>query len=403
MTKPITRPTKTRKVPAKALCFAGDMAVDETAALDSATTPAAGSESETPPPPVPITIRARTSGIANQGYWGQCVHDMAGYIPPAGPIAINYNHDRCQLIGSIPTAPAVVDGELVAQGQLVPFEDDDVASEVIYKGAKGVPYQASIQLDLATLVIEEIEPNLSVEVNGQTFIGPLVIFRQWGIEAISIVPFGADADTSVEFARGGEFSIRCFSSSEGPPTMADTASKQLGCGDFAEWAKKTFGMDVATMTDEQLPLFQAAFAAEAPAEDPPKDPPADPPADKTAEKPAGDTTDTNKTDLGRPEAQRMLADFGSDGAVWFAEGKTYEQAASLFRTQQADRIKTLEAEKADLAKKADFRRGHPTPAAFVPPVDENAKPPMADFTGHSDARRKVIAAITSRLPKTSNN
>jgi hypothetical protein len=397
-TKTVDRPTVSRKIPAKALYFGGDLGVDQTAAADSATAPPVEGA---PPPPVPITIRARTSGIAQQGYWGPCVHDMNGYIPPTSPIAINYNHDRSQLIGAIPTAPAVVDGELVAQGQLVPFEADDIAAEVIYKGAKGVPYQASIQLDIDTLVIEDIEANLTVDVNGQTFTGPLVVFRQWGIEAVSITPFGADGDTSLEFARGGEFTIRCFSAGE--PTMADKKTDEGDDSkksapteaDFAAFCQKNFAMDVGTMSDEQKKLFKASFDASM-MDDGGQGGDGTPPDGAPVDDNDGDETDDNKSDLSRSVAKRMLTDFGQFGAVSFAEGKTYEQTAAAFRSQQDERIKTLEAQNAELSKKRDFHRGHPTPAAFTPPPGTEKKPEMADFSGHSEARRKLTAAI--RMP-----
>jgi len=373
MTKPVTHPTKTRKVPAKALCFSGEMSVE-----DAEPGPAGGTE------PVPIRIRARTSGLAYQAYWGQCVHDMQGYIPPVRAIAINYNHDRAQLIGTITEPPRVEAGDLIADGTLVPFSDDDIAAEVIHKGRLGVPYQASIQLDLTTLVVEEVETNLAVEVNGQTFTGPVVVFRQWGIEAISVTPFGADGDTSIEFARGGELAIRCFSSAPGgTPTMTDVKTEtEPKSGDFEEWVKETFSMDVTTLPEEQQTKFKRFFQEEV-AEDPK-------PEGKPEEKPK---PEEGKGDLTRGDAKRMLTDFGAPGAVWYAEGKTYDQAAALFRQQQDAKIKELEAQNADLAKKSGFHRGHPTPAAFVPPADPAKKPNLADFSGHSDQRRKLIAAI----------
>lgn len=387
-----------RKVPLTALYFAA-----EVAAMESATTPA--DSSDTPPPPVSITIRARTSGEAHQGFWGRCVHDMTGYLPPTSRIPLNFNHDRDNLIGVVPTAPEIADGQLVAAAQIVPFTAEDQASEIIYKGSQGVPYQASVQLDLPTLVVEEIGPNLTVNVNGQDFEGPLIVFRQWGLAAISIVPFGADSNTSVEFRRGDEFDVTCFSA-QGSPTMADVAptpppaeEKKPEPSAFAAWAKENFAMDEAAMNDEQKAAFAAAFAAIPPKEEPtpakPEEKPVDPPKE-------GDFA---------ANAKRMLTDFGSTGAVWAAEGKSYEEAAGLFRADQTAqlaaaqaRIAAVEKERDDLAKKGNFHRGHATPAAFQPPADSTAPvvPNATDFSGFSPSRKSLIDAIANRI-KTSAN
>jgi hypothetical protein len=394
--------SSTRRVPLNALYFAADVTV-----VDAASVPADPPAS--PPPPKSITIRARTAGEAYQGFWGRCVHDMAGYLPPTSPIPLNFNHDRDNLIGVIPTAPTIDAGELVAAAQIVPFTDADQAAEIIYKGKQGVPYQASVQLDLPTLIVEEVEANITVNVNGQDFTGPLVVFRQWGLAAISICPFGADSNTSVEFRRGDEFDVTCFSA-QGSPSMDDTATsttppaeeKKPEPSAFAAWAKDNFAMDEADMNDEQKAKFMAAFEAAPKTEE-------QPPEENSEETPPEDA----KKDDFAATAKRMLTDFGATGAVWAAEGKSYNEAAGLFRTEQATqltaaktRITELEAKLADFEKRGNFHRGHATPAAFQPPADQpvGASPGSnaTDFSGFSPSRQSLINAIASRL-KTSAN
>lgn len=390
MTTTLTPPTTKRRVPGNALFF-------EAALSEVASAEIVSHDDGRSPPPVPITIRARTSGLAYQEFWGACVHDMAGYIPPTGELPLNYAHDRKDLIGSTPP-PQVVEGELIAFGQLTPFAPFDRASEVIHKRSLKVPYQASIQLDLPSLVVEEVPEGRTVNVNGQDFEGPLVVFRRWGLEAISICPFGADSKTSFDFSRGGEFDVTCFSA-QGSPTMADTPpadEKKTEPSAFAAWAMENFAMDEATMTDEQKAKFAAAFAAI-----PPKE--AKPPVEEKppVEKKDGDFAAT---------AKRMLADFGAPGAVWAAEGKSYDDAAGLFRASQTEkltvaegRIKELETKLAEAERKGNFHRGHQTPAKFQPPVDETKKTESkTDFTGHTEARKKFIASIERRFAAPTN-
>lgn len=152
----------------------------------------------------PIKIVARTGGVAMQAYWGRCVHDMSGFIPPDGPVPLDYGHcddvDPGDAIGVADTV-AVVDGQLVATGRLIPFAPDDTASQVIAKGAAGVPFQASINMDMPSLQVLEVPSGQSIEVNGATFIGPGVVFTQWSVNGIAICLYGADSATSVQFRR----------------------------------------------------------------------------------------------------------------------------------------------------------------------------------------------------------
>ena len=148
----------------------------------------------------PITIIARTSSTAYQGYWGRCVHDMNGFIPPDGPVILDWNHDPDTVIGATDSV-SVVNGQLVAQARLTPFTTDDQASKVIFQGSKGVPFQASVVMNPDGLQTQQVPEGQTVNVNGIDFEGPGTVFRQWGISGIAILPYGADGDTSVQFSR----------------------------------------------------------------------------------------------------------------------------------------------------------------------------------------------------------
>ena len=150
--------------------------------------------------PKPITIVARTGGIACQAFWGRCVHDMNGFIPPDGPVILDWNHDPDTVVG-VADSVSVVDGQLVANGRLTPFTTGDKADEIVFQGSKGVPFQASVTMDQSTLETQQVPDGQTVNVNGNDFEGPVTVFTKWAISGIAILPYGADSTTSVQFAR----------------------------------------------------------------------------------------------------------------------------------------------------------------------------------------------------------
>jgi hypothetical protein len=192
----------------------------------AAVTIAAGDAVPDPLAEKTITIVARTDGEATQGYWGRCIHDMSGFIPPAGPVPLDYGHQDGQpsdVVG-VADSMAVVNGQLIATGRLIPFAAGDSASEVIFKGSKGVPYQASINMDLATLEVVEVPEGHTLPVNGGNFEGPGFVFTRWSVVGIAILPYGADASTSVQFAR--------------QPTAAQRSKDSLAARVAACWTTK---------------------------------------------------------------------------------------------------------------------------------------------------------------------
>lgn len=153
-----------------------------------------------------IKIHARTGGEALQGYWGRCVHDLASFRAPTGNVVLDFAHDQKQDIGFARNV-RIENGELVADGTLTPFKAGDKASEIVAKGKIGVPYQASIVMGLDGLQIDEVPAGKTVVVNGQNFSGPGVVFRNWTIDGIAILPYGSDSKTSIEFpTEGARFS-----------------------------------------------------------------------------------------------------------------------------------------------------------------------------------------------------
>lgn len=357
-------PTGRRTVPRSALRFTAaavtmndqNFAADPDAAIEGQE-PADDEAAEgSPPPPKAISIRARTNGVANHGYWGRCIHDFAGFVPPTGPVPLDWNHQEDADIGVADSLTVDADG-LLAAGRLIPFTANDRAAELIYKGAQGVPYQASIVMDLETLIVTEVPEGQRYTVNGQDVEGPLTVFSQWTIDGISILPYGADPSTMVEFSRGtaGEIDVAVIRQPVQEVQTVDT-------------------------NDKKEPVAPPATAGQ----------------------------------FSRDEALKFKTDFGAKGFDWYLEGKTYAEAAKLFGADlqtQIDALKTdlaakdatiatLTTERDELKAKAEFRRGHTTPATTKSEGDDKTeeKPDPSKF-GRSPEMNAFTNAIEKRLAK----
>ncbi|ADG67954.1 hypothetical protein Plim_2127 [Planctopirus limnophila DSM 3776] len=149
---------------------------------------------------VAVTVNARTGGVASHWYWDRCVHDFAGMTAPPR-ITIDYCHNPGEVLGYADVFEPS-DLMLVIKGMLTPFGQDR-AAEVLHKSALGVPYQASILMNLRKYRIEELGAGQSAQVNGQTVEGPVVIFREWELLGLAICPYGADTGTSVALEANG--------------------------------------------------------------------------------------------------------------------------------------------------------------------------------------------------------
>jgi len=91
---------------------------------------------------------------------------------------------------------AVEDGKLVAEGLI--SRDTSWARDVAKSGINGFPWQASI--GAAVIEAELVPTGGTVEVNGQTFEGPVHVVRRAILKEISFVDSGADTETSARIA-----------------------------------------------------------------------------------------------------------------------------------------------------------------------------------------------------------
>ena len=151
---------------------------------------------------------ARSGEPIEHWYWGKIVHDLAGMRVLGDKVAFDWCHSNWDGCIGYGEKFDVTSGDLVITGTLVAFKDDDRAAEVISKGKRGVPYEASIYYDpLNGLRMEYVPEKMSASVNGRQIEGPCVIVREWLLRGVAICPYGADPHTSTEFSRQREQKI----------------------------------------------------------------------------------------------------------------------------------------------------------------------------------------------------
>jgi hypothetical protein len=120
------------------------------------------------------------------------------------PVPALYDHcpDTDFVVGNV-LAAGVEAGQLVASGPFTIDEnipaDRNYARKVLNKADAGFVWQASIGGDPATT--EEVKAGVSVQVNGRTYQGPVIVARGVQLREISFVVLGGDRRTSAVVAR----------------------------------------------------------------------------------------------------------------------------------------------------------------------------------------------------------
>lgn len=145
-------------------------------------------------------------------YWGRSgvVFDLDG-IEIDKPTALLEEHFGSSRIGVVQTVDT--NGKIDVSGD---FLTNAKAQEIVQDSDDGFPFQMSMMIDPGS--IEEVSQGKTVIVNGQSFEGPITIFRQNRIREFTICSTGADRNTS----------IKAFSGKANPnPTKEDTDVTEL--------------------------------------------------------------------------------------------------------------------------------------------------------------------------------
>ncbi|HUU92891.1 MAG TPA: hypothetical protein VM238_16995 [Phycisphaerae bacterium] len=270
---------------------------------------------------VPVKITARTGQPIDHWYWGKIVHDLAGMKVHKKALPIDYAHYDDEVLGYVDKFETG-SGDLVVAGELVPFGENDRASEVTHKAQNGVPYEASIFFT-GPLVLEELGEGTSAEVNGYELKGPAVIIRQCNLRGVAVCPYGMDRNTKTQL-KAGDADVPITIVIEENAPMAEKPNSQ-------------------TTDPDPKQLSDAAQPSEKPGDAGKQTPPPLPgkQADKPPEQPADDAGKQGGPDDPRAECKRFLAAFGPQGATWFAEGKPFSEAQQLHADGQAEQIGVL--------------------------------------------------------------
>lgn len=241
---------------------------------------------------IPIRMLARTSQPIEHWFWGNIVHDLSGFKIHKDRIPVDYCHgEEIGYLDKFEEDPAglFVHGELVPTG-----EPGDLVSKLAARSSGGVPYEASISFAGEGLVLEAVDDGESVEVNGYQFSGPGVVVREWPLRGVAICPYGADMNTNSQFTETGDISVKQFRKAD----MAKEETKEL-----SEETTDAVETEVETTETESTEV-------------------------ETPEVETSETPETDETELSddRKEAKRFVDAFGDRGAVWFAEGLSFEDA-----------------------------------------------------------------------------
>jgi hypothetical protein len=290
----------------------------------------------------PISLVARTTTPVSSGdeKIGMCVHDFAGMRVERNRIPVDYCHESSKVIGYANHIEAV-GGELMASGALVPYGNDptDKATEVIYKAQQGIPYQASIYTG-SDVVVEKLANGKTTVVNGVSVMGPLSIVREWTLRGIAICPYGRDGNTISAIALNDQETVTV---TETETTESTTEATEVQAVEVAE-ANDTQSTEAAAVEVETVAEVAASPEAVS--------------VEATA----------------MSEGQKFLATFGTQGAVWFAEGKSFDEAQALFALAMKTENESLKQQLADAMSKLAANRGEATPVTFsAKPIEPEAK------------------------------
>ncbi len=145
--------------------------------------------------PKKFSIIGYTGGIlATSVYPNGIVIDLAG-MDSRRKIVANLDHNKTQRVGHV--TATMNDGKTLKLDGVL-SASTPARNEVIASAQDGFEWEASVEA--TPTKIEHIKAGASVDVNGQTFQGPIQVARKSTLHGIAFVSMGADSNTSVSVA-----------------------------------------------------------------------------------------------------------------------------------------------------------------------------------------------------------
>jgi hypothetical protein len=188
-----------------------------------------------------FNILAYSGGaLSVDGFDLPVIVDLSGLDVPETPLPILIDHTK-----SVEATLGMTDSventgtALVLAGPVTGASA--IAQQVIAQADAGHQWQASI----GAMVVdsERVAPGQSVQVNGQTFVGPVIVARRATLRETSVLPMGADASTVVNLAASA-------AAMKGALPMS-----------FEDWLK-SLGLDPATIDETYKAALQLAYDAQ---------------------------------------------------------------------------------------------------------------------------------------------
>lgn len=201
------------------------------------------------------------------GFLDPVVIDLAGAKFDQKRTPVIADHDTAKRIGHtteqaiIPAGGQAQVGGRQVKGPLVAAVGQvsstmGIAQGFVKDARSGFPFQVSV--GATTLKAFYVEEGETVEVNGRTWKGPLVVASQSVIRELSVVVLGADSRTQA--------------------TITASHRKESSPMNFEAFVR-SLHLDPENLTDPQRKALKAQWKAQHAPTDPPSDPPADPPTD----------------------------------------------------------------------------------------------------------------------------
>ncbi|GMV72855.1 MAG: hypothetical protein AMXMBFR77_26920 [Phycisphaerales bacterium] len=173
------------------------------------------------------------------------VLDLEGIKAPQQSRPVRLQHEAALGVGHT-TSIQVANGKVIASGVI--SRATEAAREVVASSKNGFPWQASLGASMDEY--EFIREKQTVQVNGKTYTGPLIVGRKCTVGEISIVDAGADSKTSVRIA------------AEAPPAEPADPATQDPEGDTPAAPATTPATVRAANDDDAVARIRASAAAE---------------------------------------------------------------------------------------------------------------------------------------------
>jgi hypothetical protein len=188
--------------------------------------------------PAKFTTTFYTGGALEVAGWDlPVVVDLSG-LDRGNVLVANLDHDRSKRVGNFDVAN---NGRtLVASGTA--SAATAARDEVVNSALDGYQWQSSLEVNPAMKHFELVKANKTVEVNGQSFTGPLYVARKGTLKGFGFVSHGADDNTTVTIAANA---------------ASDKGNKMEA--ELKEWIEG-MGFDAETLAPEQLEGLKANFA-----------------------------------------------------------------------------------------------------------------------------------------------